>query len=129
LNSTSREAASSSPPQPQPPKQAANGHAGSGNGSAAGRPGLSSAEIAAGFEEWWRHYPRKVDKKDAYRAYLGCVANRDPDWRATIPQLLAAVKAHRFPTDLKFVKHPATWLNKGSWKDEAAAKPFQPSRW
>jgi hypothetical protein len=37
------------------------------------------------------------------------------------------VKAHRFPPERKFIKLPATWLNKGSWKDEVAAAPNGPA--
>ena len=78
--------------------------------------GPTQAEIDAGFNDWWLHYPRKEDKPDAKRAYAALVSgkNKDPDRRATIPQLLDAVKHYR-PSDLKYTKLPATWLNKGSW--------------
>jgi hypothetical protein len=78
----------------------------------------SRAEIDVGFEEWWKYYPRKEDKLDAQRAYTARVTDKDSARRATIPQLLAAVKAHKFSTDRKFIKLPATWLNKRSWKNE-----------
>ena len=87
----------------------------------------TQAEIDAGFDEWWAHYPRKVDKLDAKRAYVAIVSgkHRDPDHHATIPQLLAALKAHKFPNDPQFIKHPATWLNKGAWTDFVArSKPL-----
>ena len=83
--------------------------------------GLTQEEVDAGFAEWWAHYPRKDDKLDAKKAYTTIVTgkHKDPECRATIPQLLAALKAHKFPKDREFTKLPATWLNKGSWASDA----------
>ena len=83
--------------------------------------GPTQAEVDAGFAEWWAHYPRQDDKLDARKAYTAIVTGRhkDPECRATIPQLLAALKAHKFPKDRDFTKLPATWLNKGSWASDA----------
>jgi hypothetical protein len=77
----------------------------------------TQAEVDAGFTEWWAHYPRKDDKLEAKKSYTAIVTgkHKDPECRATIPQLLAALKGHKFPKVLKFIKLPATWLNKGSW--------------
>jgi hypothetical protein len=77
----------------------------------------TQAEVEAGFTEWWSRYPRKDDKLDAKRAYKAIVtgAHRDPECRASIPQLLAALKVHKFPKERQFIKQPATWLNKGAW--------------
>jgi hypothetical protein len=72
-------------------------------------------EIEAGFAEWWEAYPRKEDKGDARRAYTKCLMHKDPRERATVAQLLTAVKAYR-PTERRYTKFPATWLNKGSWQ-------------
>ena len=83
--------------------------------------GPTQAEVDAGFAEWWAHYPRKDDKLDAKKAYTAIVTgkHKDPECRATIAQLLAALKAYRFTKDRDFIKHPATWLNKGSWASGA----------
>jgi hypothetical protein len=84
--------------------------------------GPTEAEIQNGFADWYAAYPRKVDKADAKRAYTAIVTgrHRDPECRATIPQLLAALKACPFPDEQRFIKHPATWLNKGAWMDFVA---------
>src|SRR5262249_29714385 len=96
------------------------------------------AEIDAGFDEWWSYYPRKEDKLDARKAYAARVSDKDPDRRATIPQLLVAVQAYKFSAERKYIKQPATWLNKGSWQDMlpqlkpptgAAALPSLPPGW
>jgi hypothetical protein len=86
------------------------------------RCGPTQEEVDAGFAEWWASYPRKDDKLDAKKAYAAIVTGKhqDPEYRTTIPQLLAALKAHKFPKDREFTKLPATWLNKGSWASDAA---------
>jgi hypothetical protein len=93
-----------------------------GKGMGSGGTGVPcKAEIDDAFTEWWAHYPRKDDKLDAKKAYAAIVTgkHKDPECRATIPQLLAALKAHKFPKDREFTKLPATWLNKGSWASGA----------
>jgi hypothetical protein len=77
--------------------------------------------VDAGFTEWWAHYPRKDDRLDAKKAYAAIVTGKqkNPECRATIPQLLAALNSHKFSKDREFIKLPATWLNKGSLASDA----------
>ena len=94
-----------------------------GKGSGSGGTGApSKAEIDDAFNEWWAHYPRKVARLAAKKAYLAIVTgkHRDREAHATAQQLLAAVQAFKFPRDEDFIKHPATWLNDGSWDDVGA---------
>jgi hypothetical protein len=84
---------------------------------------LSDAEVEAAFLEWYAAYPRKEAPKDARRAYARILRSGE----ATIPQLLAALRAYRFaPAPLKGEKdyrpHPATWLNGGRWQEVAVGK-------
>jgi hypothetical protein len=75
----------------------------------------SSAAIAAGaFEEFWLHYPRKIGKLAAEKAWRKAIKSTDPY------TIIAAVKSYAFPADRQFVPHPATWLNAGRWMDEQA---------
>lgn len=74
-----------------------------------------------GFAEWYALYPRKTGRKAAVRAYAKAAAEVGPDrllagLRRQLPQLLDT-KAR----DPQFVKHPASWLNAGSWDDEVAS--------
>lgn len=69
------------------------------------------------FEAFWKHYPKKVEKPDALKA-----------WKATLKRtdaqtLIDAVRAYRFPTDPQYVKYPAVWLRKGAWEDTAETAP------
>lgn len=71
-----------------------------------------------GFTEWWPHYPKKVKKLDAEKAYRAALK------RGVTPEELihglqrqkAAWKAKG--TEPQYIPYPATWLRAGSWEDE-----------
>lgn len=71
-----------------------------------------------GFSEWWAAYPRKIGKRQAERAYKAALkAGAAPE------ELMEALEAHKqhwrlANTETRYIKHPATWLNAGSWMDE-----------
>ena len=72
------------------------------------------------FEEFYREYPKRVDRKKTERAYRAT--------RKTVPhaQLMAGVRAYRDEVrgkDPQFIKHPTTWLNAGSWENSTTAEP------
>jgi hypothetical protein len=72
------------------------------------------------FERWWPHYPRKVAKGAALKAY------RQARRKASEAELLSGVMryAHeRTDQDDKYTKHPATWLNAECWNDAPTASP------
>ncbi|OKO75715.1 hypothetical protein AC629_33685 [Bradyrhizobium sp. NAS80.1] len=67
----------------------------------------------AAFEEWWKQYPKKVDKAAAKKAYLRVVQKK----QATPAELLSGAMhyaAERSGHDPKFTKYLTTWLNAGS---------------
>ena len=67
------------------------------------------------FDEFWSIYPRKVGKRDAENAYKRALK------LATSEEIFEGAK--RYATDPnrvdQFTAHPATWLNRGSWADQA----------
>ena len=67
------------------------------------------------FDEFWSIYPRKVGKRDAENAYKRALKI------ATSEEIFEGAK--RYATDPnrvdQFTAHPATWLNRGSWADQA----------
>ena len=67
------------------------------------------------FDEFWNHYPRKVDKGAAFRAFRSALK------RANFEDILAGVIAYRNdPTrNPDFTKYPATWLSADSWENAA----------
>lgn len=81
-------------------------------------PAKPTEKPADGFTEWWPHYPKKVKKLDAEKAYRAAMK------RGVTPKELldglqrqkAAWKAKG--TEPQYIPYPATWLRAGSWEDE-----------
>lgn len=81
-------------------------------------PAKPTEKPADGFAEWWPHYPKKVKKLDAEKAYRAALK------RGVTPKELldglqrqkAAWKAKG--TEPQYIPYPATWLRAGSWEDE-----------
>ena len=70
------------------------------------------------FARFWASYPNKKGKDDAWKAWQ----KREPN-EALTERIVAAVEEQkRWPDWTKdggrFIPHPATWLNRGSWSDE-----------
>lgn len=75
----------------------------------------AAAEVDRLFEEVWAHYPRKVGKKPARKAFGAALA------RTQFPEILAGViryAAERANEDHQFTAHPASWLNGDRWTDQ-----------
>lgn len=78
-----------------------------------------------GFDVWYPKYPKKVDRKDAQRAFLKLAAAPDIEF----DRLLAVTdvfcrrthEAWAKGEDRKFCKAPAVWLNKGSYLNDDLA--------
>ncbi len=82
---------------------------------------LDEQESDECFDEFWSHYPRKVEKKGA-RVIFDRILKKG---EATPDQLLAGVRAYSRvcnSRDPKYIKHPTTWLNNGCWADESPAE-------
>lgn len=81
-------------------------------------PAKPTEKPADGFTDWWPHYPKKVKKLDAEKAYRAALK------RGVTPKELldglqrqkAAWKAKG--TEPQYIPYPATWLRAGSWEDE-----------
>lgn len=70
------------------------------------------------FENWWKQYPRRVDKGSARKAYDRIIRTG----KATVEQLMAGAMryaAERQHEDPKYTKHATTWLNAEAWGNEA----------
>lgn len=72
------------------------------------------------FDEFWKEYPRKIDKGKAVKAFKSALT------RAAFEEVLAG--AIRYKTDPnrldEFTKYPASWLNADAW--ENGPLPFDP---
>lgn len=72
------------------------------------------ADKFAHFEDFWKAYPRKVDKKRAKAAW-GRIA------KGVRLQIIEHVQNRPWPKDKSFVMHPTTFLNNERWEDDTAA--------
>jgi len=75
---------------------------------------------AAGFDDVWRAYPKKVAREEALRVFVKASKS------APIQDIvLGAMRyaAERTGQDPRYTKHPTTWLSKACWTD-----PPRPSR-
>lgn len=73
----------------------------------------SSPESIYPFEDFWRDYGRKIDRRKCESLYRK-ISEKD---RALIKERLPAYIAAT--PDIQFRKHPSTWLNGACWNDEA----------
>lgn len=77
------------------------------------------------FDEFWVHYPKKVAKGDALKAFRQAVR------RASAEDIIAG--ARRFSTDpnlpeKRYIPHPGKWLRGDQWDDEPLPSSVQSQR-
>lgn len=67
------------------------------------------------FEVFWQHYPRKIGKLAAKKAFDRAVKSGG----ATLTELLDGIAAYlKHKPAYADWAHPSTWLNAGRWMDE-----------
>lgn len=74
------------------------------------------------FLKFWSVYPRKVQKGTAYRAWKKNCCD------SVVEAILLAVSGQAIPgarlgVEIKYVPHPASWLNGRGWEDELSLPP------
>jgi len=65
------------------------------------------------FDEFWNHYPKKLSKAQALKAWKAAI-KRKPD-----TEIIEAVKAYSLSKlpDVQFIPLASTWLNNDRWDD------------
>ena len=66
------------------------------------------------FDDFWKHYPRKVAKPNALKAWL----KLKPDDDLTKKIISAISNQNLASREQQFIPHPASWLNAQRWEDE-----------
>jgi len=86
------------------------------------RKRADGVDYSVGFEDFWRIYPRKVDKNGSYQKWLRAGAD---DSKALTETIIADVKrridGEWSKTDIRYIPHPSTYLNQRRWEDEVSA--------
>lgn len=88
------------------------------------KPRVDLSVYPADFEEFWKHYPRKVHKGKALKAW-----NNLNGTMPALEQVIAAVDVQAKQTDWtkeygRYIPYPGSWLNAHGWADEV--KPYDP---
>lgn len=72
------------------------------------------------FTQFWDTYPNKKGKQAAFKKWQTITKTTPPSL------LIEGAKKYREATqnqDPRYIKHPTTWLNAGSWEDDYTAVP------
>lgn len=77
------------------------------------------------FEEFWKHYPRKVGKADAQRAWDRARRRVNP---GTIQAAAERMAVDPNLPDAHFIPHASTWLNRDGWDDAPYPPRNQPPK-
>ena len=83
-------------------------------------PKGTSAPSADLFQRWWQHYPKKIAKEDAEKAFKAALKV------ASFEDIFAGTRRYadyvrRNDTPKKFIKYPAGWLRAKRWLDDDEA--------
>lgn len=84
---------------------------------------LDNLLVSEMFQEFWKEYPRKSDKRAAMKAFRSALN------RVAFEDIIAGVVRYANDPNLpegKYIKHPATWLNADAW--ENGPLPEDPKR-
>jgi|GEM_PF-1835647 len=99
----------------------------------------STSPYSAAFEEWWKHYPRRQSKGDAFKAWEVTRKKKQlPDF-AEMNAAADAYAKRMADSEQQFIKLPAGWLRDRKWEDddatarqvspEAATRSTERDRW
>jgi len=78
------------------------------------------------FLNFYNLYPRKIGKLGAYKKWETIIKKVDKN--KIITGLKNQIDAKMFDKEMKFIKHPEVWLNKGCWDDEIIKKETQETK-
>ena len=80
------------------------------------------SDYSAGFERFWKLYPRRIGKRAAWLVWKRQTKPRTLLASMTEDLIIDALKrqieGEHFSTDAQFIPHPRTWLHQGRWDDE-----------
>jgi len=77
----------------------------------------------ASFAAWYAAFPRHVERQRAARAYAKAIATGVS--AAVLLSGAVAYAAERQGEEVRYTKHPASWLNAGCWADEPTNGPAE----
>lgn len=76
--------------------------------------------VRESFESWWSHYPKKVDKGAARKAFKAALKKTDLE---TLTEGADRYAESVTGVEPRFIKNPSTWLNAEAWENESSSRP------
>lgn len=75
------------------------------------KPAKPASKYSEGFEKFWKVYPRKIDKGNAYKKY--CTRRKDgfSDEELLCAATTYAEECRKLHTEPEYIKHPKTFLS------------------
>jgi hypothetical protein len=82
------------------------------------KPKHSCSPDGEAFDQWWKLYPKKLNKENARKAWKAHTKKTKPETiiEATRKQLAAPNTA--LSTEPQYIPYPASWLNSGGYNNE-----------
>ena len=78
------------------------------------------------FKQFWQHYPRKIAKRAAQKAFDRLTKQEQSDSVEAIEEHVAYWKLKG--TEMDFIPHASTWINQGRFEDELDMTPKEVKR-
>ena len=97
-------------PADNPPDSTETGEKGEGDGNAGGEK-TEDATYTPAFEEFWKAYPRKVEKGNAYKKYQARRKDGFSDAQLLLAAKTYAAQCKKQKTEKQYIKHPKTFLS------------------
>jgi len=86
------------------------------------RGGVVTSPVPPAFEAFWAKYPKKLGKQDAMAEWIRITVKETPALlEEALDKYLAVIK--RDGTEVRFIKHPTTFLRKDRWRDYLNYEP------
>jgi len=77
------------------------------------------------FEQFWINYPRKIGKADALRNWTKAIRAGASPSRLSEAAVCYGDLCKATNREVRFIPHPATWINRGSWDDDLEGEKQQ----
>lgn len=71
----------------------------------------TEARYSVGFEAFWKTYPRKIGKGEAYKKYLARIKSGFSEEELLLAAQNYALQCKRLKTENMYIKHPKTFLS------------------
>ena len=91
------------------------------------RATCSKNKIEEEFDLFWEAYPKKVGKKNAFKAFQKARKTDLPEIGVLVPIIEKQKLTTQWRRDNgQFIPNPSTWLNQGRWDDEQQSVDSKP---